>query len=778
MLNRFQFILCLLCILLLAHSISFSQATVPTLFLKKQFNPSGMAINPFCITASRANGYLIAADYYIPSTKTSEPKTTCLIRIDENGCVTWSKSLESGEVEVIQAMIATSDSGFLISAFPYQPQTANYPRSLVIFKIDKQGNIKWSNNYGSGSSVINYLSAICETTDHGYLFEAGSFPADNNSSFLSIIKLNEQGAVIWASALGMEKNAFYNVGGVLEKNGYMYASGSMNQSASPFQFIRSFLTKMDLASGQVIWAKQNDPNQGAVNFTDLHAYRNGILINSYDTHLLNILIYADDDGNIKNANTVNNPYGPINGKGNVVVAQNNVLYFHQSSGAANNSRKEIIMRADSNLQIQWQHDYFEQDLRFDSWNQLTPAPSGGVASLGNGTTAEGLKAVTFLRLDSYGTLCNSGNTDLTITGIHFSFVPMNWALSSNLPVNISALSQPMTDMSIDARLFCPKYITGCDTLKLEGPGIVCNLRDTATFLLRKDPACMDAVTWTFDTSYIFILEKNASGVMMKFNKEGTYTIKAETRGCNVVTDSVQVIVGNGNGKHLPVDTTLCIGEPLLLDAGSGYESYQWQDGSQQQSIQVTVPGEYWVRLVSMNGCIHTDTTAIGPIASLPADFLPADTVFCTYAPLIVQPVRSFKTYLWNTGDTTAFIQIVNEGMYTLHVTDQNGCAGSDTIRVGTKICPQGIYFPNAFTPNKDGLNDQFRPIVRGVPVLYRFSIYNRFGQRVFETTDTKKGWDGTVDGTVQQTAVFAWSCTYQFNGEREMNQWGSVVLVR
>ena len=776
MLNRFQFILCILCALLLAQTGSFSQ--VPALFLKKQFNPPGMAINPFCMAAARDNGYLIAADYYIPSTQTFEPKTTCLIRVDENGCLGWSKSLKSGEVEVIQAMIATSDSGFLISAFPYQPQTSNYPRSLVIFKIDKLGNIKWSNNYGSGSTVINYLSAICETADHGYVFEAGSFPAENNAAFLSIIKLNELGTVIWASALGMEKNAFYNVGGIVEKNGFLYASGSMNQSASPFQFIRSFLTKMDLTTGQVIWAKQNDPNEESVNFTDLHVYRNGILINSYDADLLNILIYADDDGNIVDANTINNPYGPLNGKGNVVVAQNNVLYFHQSCGAANNSRKEIIMRADSNLQIQWQHDYFEPGLRFDSWNQLTSAPSGGAASLGNGTTADGLKAVTFLRLDSNGTLCNSGTTNLTITGAHFSFLPMNWTLNSNLPVDLLALAQPLTTISVDARLFCRRYITGCDTMELVGPGTICNLQDTATILLRKDPACMDPVTWIFDTAQITVLEKNASGLMLNFKKDGTYLIKAETRGCNVVTDSVQVMAGNGSGFHLPVDTVLCFGQPLLLDAGPGYDSYQWQDGSQQESIHVTVPGEYWVRLVSTNGCTHTDTTAIGPIAFLPADFLPADTVFCTYAPLILQPIRPFKTYLWNTGDTAAIIHIANEGMYTLQVTDQNGCMGTDTIRVGEKICPQGIYFPNAFTPNKDGLNDQFRPIVKGVPVLYRFSIYNRFGQRVFETEDTKKGWDGTMNGAVQQTAVFAWSCVYQFNGEREINQWGNVVLVR
>jgi gliding motility-associated-like protein len=151
-------------------------------------------------------------------------------------------------------------------------------------------------------------------------------------------------------------------------------------------------------------------------------------------------------------------------------------------------------------------------------------------------------------------------------------------------------------------------------------------------------------------------------------------------------------------------------------------------------------------------------------------------VICTYAPLLVQALQTYSSYLWNTGDTASSLQVKTPGVYTLQVVDQYGCKGKDTIRVGTKDCPYGIYFPNAFTPNS-GHNDVFRPVVIGYPIMYHFSIYNRWGQRIFDTTDPNKGWDGRIGGHDMDTGTYVWVCTYQFAGDRKNNGKGNFILI-
>jgi len=108
--------------------------------------------------------------------------------------------------------------------------------------------------------------------------------------------MDPQGKVSWGHKLSMESDAVYNIGGIIEKNGFLYTTGSVYTATPPFQVLRSFLTKMDLRSGQTIWTKQNDPGQPALSFTDLHDYKDGLLINSFTGNLLNDLIYTDNDG--------------------------------------------------------------------------------------------------------------------------------------------------------------------------------------------------------------------------------------------------------------------------------------------------------------------------------------------------------------------------------------------------------------------------------------------------------------------------------------------------
>lgn len=230
--------------------------------------------------------------------------------------------------------------------------------------------------------------------------------------------------------------------------------------------------------------------------------------------------------------------------------------------------------------------------------------------------------------------------------------------------------------------------------------------------------------------------------------------------------------------NLLQDSLLCMGDNQVLDAGAGFIQYNWSDGSSGPRITVSAPGTYWVNVIDANNCTGGDTTTINRLLPIPGNFLPADTSICTYGKLTLIPSGNFQNYNWSNGSISSTITIDKPGTYSLTVTDKEGCRGTDIMVIGKKDCLQGFYVPNAFTPNRDRNNETFKPLLFGNVKQYRFTIYNRYGQRIFETTELGKGWDGTVAGLQQNSGTYVWACTYQFENETVKTEKGTVMLIR
>jgi gliding motility-associated-like protein len=86
--------------------------------------------------------------------------------------------------------------------------------------------------------------------------------------------------------------------------------------------------------------------------------------------------------------------------------------------------------------------------------------------------------------------------------------------------------------------------------------------------------------------------------------------------------------------------------------------------------------------------------------------------------------------------------------------------------------------PNAFTPNNDGLNDQLLPFMIGIKELKYFKIFNRWGELVFESHDTKKGWDGKYKGIPVQTHTLVWMLEGIGVDNKTYKAKGSTILMR
>jgi gliding motility-associated-like protein len=277
------------------------------------------------------------------------------------------------------------------------------------------------------------------------------------------------------------------------------------------------------------------------------------------------------------------------------------------------------------------------------------------------------------------------------------------------------------------------------------------------------------------TSYIW--STGAASQKITVLVKGIYYVSAANQlGC-VSKDTLAVNVFANPAVHLGNDFSLCKGSTQTLDAGA-FRGYLWNDLSTNQTLQVNTSGLYAVTVTDQNNCVGSDTVVVAGILPLPANFLPVDTLLCQYETIQLAATSNFTSYLWSTNSVDKTIAIKTPGQYWLQVKDGNNCVGRDSITVGAKECVAGFYIPSAFTPNQDGLNDVFKPILLGNVLQYRFLIHNRYGQVVFETTDLKAGWNGKVNGIDQNSHGFTWVCWYLLQGSSPKTAKGNVMLLR
>jgi gliding motility-associated-like protein len=120
--------------------------------------------------------------------------------------------------------------------------------------------------------------------------------------------------------------------------------------------------------------------------------------------------------------------------------------------------------------------------------------------------------------------------------------------------------------------------------------------------------------------------------------------------------------------------------------------------------------------------------------------------------------------------------LTDETTFILTVKDEIGCSDTDTVTIKVFQGPT-FYIPNAFTPNGDGLNDDFKPTYVGIQKLDYFRIFNRYGLLVFETYDMGKAWDGRYKGVNQPMGNYVYIVKgVDKNGKEKMLK-GNVLLI-
>ena len=259
------------------------------------------------------------------------------------------------------------------------------------------------------------------------------------------------------------------------------------------------------------------------------------------------------------------------------------------------------------------------------------------------------------------------------------------------------------------------------------------------------------------------------------NNPGDYWVATQSGGCSAF-DTISIALRTTSVAITAPENSICTGDALILTATANADSYIWSTGETTAAVTINTPGDYWV-LSTTGNCNAGDTISITQ-GDPPVFSLGNDTIVCSAISHNLKIPNVFNgDYLWSNGETTQSINIESSGIYWLEV--ENGCGiGTDSIVVTFQDdSSKHVYFPNCFTPNSDKLNETF--VLKNAPDNeYDLTVYNRWGNIIFQSNDPTHNWDGTYMNRDVPEGVYYFVATFKdCTGER-LRKAGHITVLR
>ncbi|HEY9176237.1 MAG TPA: PKD domain-containing protein [Flavipsychrobacter sp.] len=309
------------------------------------------------------------------------------------------------------------------------------------------------------------------------------------------------------------------------------------------------------------------------------------------------------------------------------------------------------------------------------------------------------------------------------------------------------------------------------------------------------PGTVPQMLWKFGDGATDIIIDTKHTYERSGKYEATFII-TDFLGCS---DSFKVPVIVDSLGHVIVQadkTEVCVGEEMIFTVDyfrEALNSANWSFGDgvvipdvNKVHHSYSQPGTYNVRFdVDYRICPDVSYTGEYTVKPIPVVYLGEDTAICPdgepvyIADLFNRNVNPDIKYTWSTPDrsSSAGILVRYPGVYSVKA-DLNGCIATDSVEV-RKDCY--INIPNVFTPNGDGSSDYFLPRQLMSRNISRFNmdIYNRWGQKIFETNaNDGRGWDGRYKGEIQPVGVYVYTIQVTFGNGTTERYTGNVTLLR
>jgi gliding motility-associated-like protein len=277
---------------------------------------------------------------------------------------------------------------------------------------------------------------------------------------------------------------------------------------------------------------------------------------------------------------------------------------------------------------------------------------------------------------------------------------------------------------------------------------------------------------------------------------GSYQVVGTTQlGCQ---DSTAVVITINQAPQLQItpDQGICPGFSAQISV-SGATNYTWTDPSLSGSTLQLTPFQttiYTVLGANVFNCLDTASSTVTVYPQPSANFEASPLILTNDNPTVsfTSYAQNAATSIWEFGDGTTSENGQNEFTYTypfvedqtytvtLNVESAEGCTDQSQVQIQIK---GGIiyYIPNTFTPDGDALNNLFTPVFTSGfdPDSFHMTIFNRWGEPVFESYDPKGGWDGKIDIYDAPEGTYTYSIDFNtLNTDQIMQVTGHVLLMR
>lgn len=271
-----------------------------------------------------------------------------------------------------------------------------------------------------------------------------------------------------------------------------------------------------------------------------------------------------------------------------------------------------------------------------------------------------------------------------------------------------------------------------------------------------------------------------------------WLIATSTAGC-ADTAQVKFIVSTPSAfiTYLSDDTTICAPDSIQLHVeGEGLKRVNWHPGitmSDTASFDPYVfPGAtttYYVTGLDSNGC-RDSLGVVVQVKSAAMLHLPDSVLVYPGESVRMDPQGNCIYYTWTPslylsegGVPAPLITPEQSITYVVNGATEYGCKVSDTIDV-ILLKNSFLEMPNTFTPAGSKVNPVIAPVYRGRIILKRFAVYNRWGNKVFETRDINEGWDGRYNGELQPMGVYVYDIEGTLDKETAFRKHGNITLIR
>lgn len=395
--------------------------------------------------------------------------------------------------------------------------------------------------------------------------------------------------------------------------------------------------------------------------------------------------------------------------------------------------------------------------------------SNSLSVIVNGTSSLSLS------ITSTSVTCNGGDNGSAAVAASGGGTPYSylWSSGDTLPVadSLVAGNYSVTVTNDDG-------CTAVDTISVSQPLPVTASISNDTTICSGDTISLTA---TGGNSYLWTSGQNTPSITVSPTASSTFSAGVfDNMGC-MTTVSVNINVIPEVNAAISGDTSVCLGKSVTLTANGGTD-YLWNTGENSTSISVSPVLSSVYSVTSSNSCFTDSSSALVSVSYIVASATDDTTLLIGSSAQL--NASGGVLYLWeppanlscsNCPDPVA--SPLENTMYIVTVTDAGGCAGIDTVNI-TIDDSKAVFVPNIFSPNGDGENDVLYVFGKGI-VKSELTIFNRWGEKVFESDNKNRGWDGVSSvGTPLNTGVFVYYLTVEFYDGSIQRMEGNITLVR